>query len=80
MAVYLVQKRNIGCKLGKQWLTRFLDCYPDLTSKFSMRLKWQRTYIKNLVIIHDCFKKIRLAAIIANSGQSFHFCSYVKWF
>lgn len=72
MAAYLVQKRNLGRKLGKRWLTRFLDRHPELASKFSMRLERQRAYAENPVVIQDYFKKVRLVAMTANRGPSSH--------
>jgi hypothetical protein len=39
MAAYLVEKRTSGRKLGRHWLTRFLDRNPELASRFTTRLE-----------------------------------------
>jgi hypothetical protein len=46
-------------KLGKNWITRFLNRHPDLASKFCTRLDKQRSYASNLRISADFFVKVR---------------------
>ena len=61
MAVGFIKSHGIQReepKLGKNWITRFLDRHPSLTSKFATRLDKQRSYASNLVVIHDFFNKV----------------------
>ena len=45
-------------KLGKNWITQFLDRHPSLSSKFATQLDKQRFYTSNPVVIHDFFNKV----------------------
>jgi hypothetical protein len=58
MAAYLVKKREIGRKLGKHWLDRFLKRNPSIVSKFSARLDRQRALANSPELIKDYFKKV----------------------
>jgi hypothetical protein len=58
MAPYLVKKREIGRRLRKHWLARFLQRNPELASKFSARLDKQRALISNKDLIRDYYKKV----------------------
>jgi len=51
-----IQRREPG--LGKNWISRFLDHHPSLTSKFATRLDKQRSYASNPVVIRDSFNKV----------------------
>lgn len=44
--------------LGKDWITRFLDRNPILTSKFTSRLDKQRSYANDPSLLLDLFKKV----------------------
>lgn len=45
--------------LGKNWITRFLDRYPDLAGKFSTQIDRQRVFANNPIILHDYFNKLQ---------------------
>lgn len=45
-------------QLGKNWITRFLDRHPKLTTKFATRLDKQRSYASNPIILRDFFHKV----------------------
>ncbi|KAH0603952.1 uncharacterized protein H6S33_006983 [Morchella sextelata] len=57
MAAYLVKKREIGRRLGKHWLARFLQRNPELASKFSARLDKQRALLKQVITLYDILPK-----------------------
>lgn len=44
-------------KLGKNWITRFLNRHPQLASKFATRLDKQRVYASNPIILGHFFQK-----------------------
>jgi len=64
MAEYLVKKRNCSRRLGKHWLTRFLNRNPELSSKFTARLERQRAFAENPAVIKDYFSKVNLSIIL----------------
>jgi len=64
MPEYLVKKRNCGRRLGKDWLTRFLNRKPELSSKFTARLERQRAFAENPAVIKDYFSKVNLSIIL----------------
>ena len=45
-------------QIGKNWMTRFLNRHPVLTTKFAQRLDRQRHYANNPIIIADHFRKL----------------------
>jgi len=45
-------------KLGKNWITRFLDRHPSLAAKFATRLNKQHSYASNLLVLRDFFTKV----------------------
>lgn len=45
-------------RLGKHWVTRFLNRHPELASKFVTRLERQRQYSNNPKLIQDFFWKV----------------------
>lgn len=55
-------------KLGKNWITRFLNRHPQLASKFATRLDKQRSYASNPIILRDFFHKVSLFIQIIISG------------
>jgi Tc5 transposase DNA-binding domain len=65
MAAYLVKKRLNDHKLGKHWLSRFLDRNPELASRFSSRLDRQRAYASNPAVLRDYFNKVCYCRVIA---------------
>jgi len=44
--------------IGKDWITRFLNCHSELASKFACRIDRQRTYASNLYTIKDHYHKL----------------------
>lgn len=58
MAAYLVSKRASGRKLGRHWLTRFLDRNPELSSRFTGRIERQRAFANNPKLLKDYFDKV----------------------
>jgi len=60
MALYLYEKRmeNKIIRVGKNWITRFHDCYPDLATKFSTKLDCQRTHASCACPLKDYFSKL----------------------
>lgn len=51
-------------QLGKNWITRFLLCHPDLVSKFATRLDKQRTYANNPDLLRDFYEKVQQSAFL----------------
>jgi hypothetical protein len=49
---------NPSPKLGKNWITRYLDRHPDLASRFTNRLDKQRAFASNPLLLRDFFKKV----------------------
>ena len=45
-------------RLGKNWITRFLDRHPSLAAKFATRLDKQRSYASNPLVLRDFFTKV----------------------
>lgn len=66
MAGYPVSKRELGRKLGKHCLDRFLKRNPVLVSKFSTRLDRQRALAENPNLIKDYFWKVRYPSHFLN--------------
>lgn len=58
MAEHLVKKQDLRQRLGKYWLSIFLDRNPKLALKLTARLVRQWPYAENLAIIKDFFKKV----------------------
>ena len=44
--------------IGKNWISRFLDRHPILSTKFTSRIDCQRAYASNPHIINDHFTKV----------------------
>jgi hypothetical protein len=65
MAAYLVSKRASGRKLGRHWLTRFLDRNPELSSRFTGRIERQRAFANNPRLLKDYFDKVLLNPLVA---------------
>ena len=60
MALGFIQSHGIRkLVLGKDWITRFLDRNPKLTSKFTSWLDKQRSYASNPLVLRDFFTKVR---------------------
>lgn len=60
MALDFLKSHGIASpKLGKNWLSRFLNRHPDLSSKFCTRLDKQRAYANNPKIIEDFYEKVK---------------------
>ena len=57
MTLYLYEKRtgNKIIKVGKKWITRFLDRHPDLATKFSTKLDCQWAHASCLRLLKDYF-------------------------
>ena len=60
MALYLYEKRtgNKIIRVGKNWITRFLDRHPDLATKFSKKLDHQRAHASCPRLLKDYFSKL----------------------
>lgn len=58
LAQHLVGARISGRKLGKHWLTRFLDRNPEINSKLAVRLDRQRALADNPTTLKDYFTKV----------------------
>lgn len=59
MALGFIRSHGIrNPKLGKNWMTQFLDRHPDLASRFTDRLDKQRAFASNPAILRDSFKKV----------------------
>jgi len=60
MALYLYEKRtgNKRIRVGKNWITRFLDRHPDLATKFSTKLDRQRAHASCPRLLKDYFSKL----------------------
>ena len=61
MAIGFIKSHGIQkgeSKLEKNWIIRFLDRHPSLTSKFATRLDKKKSYASNPVVIHDFFNMV----------------------
>jgi len=60
MAIHLELKRteDLHLLLGKNWISRFLQRYPDLAFKLSTRLERQRAYANDQEVLWDYFGKL----------------------
>jgi len=58
MAEMIVAQRIKDRSLGKNWITRFLDWYPNLATKLSTRLDHQRALANDPVVFKDYFNKV----------------------
>ena len=53
------KKSVVHEKIGKKFITRFLNRHPELATKFASRMDHQRCFADNPIIIRLHFRKLR---------------------
>jgi len=70
MALGFIRSHGIrNPKIGRNWITRFLDRHPDLASRFTNRIDKQRAFADNPAILRDFFNKVLFLLMSTKNNQ-----------
>jgi len=66
MLMRMKEESLIEAPVGKQWITQFLTCHPDIACRYSSNLDHQRAYASDPNKIKDYFRKFNRLRITHN--------------